>query len=404
MIRRVLLFVATVGMLVATTAFPAQAAVSQTLDPMWMTNGTQYAQVQVGDVMYVGGKKMTVVRSTPNGTPGPHFSVSNVAAFDTTTGEGISSFHPLVTHATDVAYVHTVAAVGNYLYIGGHFDSVDGIPASNIARIDLTTGTIDTSFAVTVTPTAKVYAILVSADGTQIYFGGTFGQVDGTARKKLAAVNTDGSLVDGWNPAANKPVRALTFSADAATVFIGGEFTTIDGQSRESVARVSAATGDLDAWHIPNGVVGQPQINWSLVATPNVLYGGFGHGPNFAAAFTLNTGDTSTRLWRRDTVGNVEKVALGPDGWLYAGGHFGMGRLQQHCSSSTSSPYLHGLMRLNVATGLTDCTWVPQLTPYGNNYNGVWDIDFTSSHMWFDGGFTTVNGTTAQNIARFSIA
>jgi hypothetical protein len=402
MIRRLLLFAAAVGMLVATTASPAQA-VASTIDPMWMTNGTLYSQTQVGNTMYVGGKKVTVVRSTPNGTPGPRFSVGNLAAFDVTTGQGISTFHPMVTHATDVAKVHAVASDGSYLYIGGHFDAVDGTAVQNLARIDLSTGTVDSSWTPNVTPTGNVYAILVSGDGSRIYFGGTFGQVDGKSRKKLAAVNADGTLVDAWNPSANRPVRALTFSADAgaATVFIGGEFSTIDGQPRQSVARVDATTGDLDPWAVPSGTIAYPQIGWSLVATETRLYGGFGHGPNYAMAFRLDNGTSGTMLWRRDTVGNVEKVVLGPDGWLYAGGHFGTGRLQQRCNNNSSNPYLRGLMRLDVQTGVPDCTWVPQLAPYGNNFNGAWDLDFTSTHLWVAGGFTSVNGVPAQNIARF---
>src|SRR5262245_28658635 len=217
---------------------------------MWMTTGTLYAQTQVGNIMYLGGKAFTQVRSTPNGTPGPKINVSNLGAIDVTTGQGVSSFHPMVTHATDAPYVRTIAATpdGSKLYIGGHFDAVDGVPAQNIARIDLSTGTIDTSFKAKVASGGNVWTLLVSADGSRIYLGGTFGTVGGVARKNLAAVNADGSIVDGWDPTPNAFVHALTFSSDAATVFVGGKFTTMDGASRTCVARVNAATGDLDPW------------------------------------------------------------------------------------------------------------------------------------------------------------
>jgi hypothetical protein len=187
-------------------------------------------------------------------------------------------------------------------------------------------------------------------------------------------------------------------------VFIGGGFTSIDGQTRESVALVDASTGAVDPWAVPLGStfgIGQPQIAWSLVATPTRLYGGFGHGPNFAAAFRLDNGNTGTRLWRFSTVGNVQKVLLSPDdsSSVYVGGHFGTGRLQQ--SVCGGSQNLHGLMKLNASTGVQDCSWLPQLAPYGNNFNGAWDLDFTANHLFVAGGFTSVNGTPAQNIARF---
>ena len=102
------------------------------------------------------------------------------------------------------------------------------------------------------------------------------------------------------------------------------------------------------------------------------------------------------------TVGNVQKVALSPDGTsVFAGGHFGTGSLQQTVCGNIP---LHGLMKLNAATGVVDCSWVPALAPYGSNYNGAWDIDFTSTHVWVAGGFAKVNDVKAHNIARFSLA
>jgi hypothetical protein len=175
----------------------------------------------------------------------------------------------------------------------------------------------------------------------------------------------------------------------------------MDNQARLNVARLNISTGDLDPWAIPSGTFSLPQRNWSLVATSDRLYGGFGHGPNFAMAFRLDNGNSGTKVWSFGTPGNVEHVALSPDGLsLFASGHFGTGRLQQRAPCA-GTVYLRGLMKLNAATGAFDCTWVPQLAPWGANFNGGWDLDFTSTHLWVAGGFSSVNGTPAQNIARF---
>ncbi len=407
MLRRLLLLISVLGLVTALGAPPA-VALSTAIDPMWMTNGTLYAQTQVGSIMYLGGKNFTQVRSTPNGTPGPKVNVRNLGAIDVTTGQGVSTFHPMVTHATDVAIVKAIAATpdGSKLYIAGHFDAVDGVPVQNIARIDLSTGTVDTSFKAKVASGGTVWALLVSADGSRIYLGGNFGNVDGAIRKNLAAVNANGSIVDGWDPTPNAFVRTMTFASDAATVFVGGKFTTMDGASRTCVARINAATGDLDPWAIPSGTIyGSPQINWSLTATSTRLYGGFGKGPNYAMAFRLDNGTIGTKVWEFGTPGNVEKVALSPDGTsLFIGGHFGTGALQQKVCNNTV--YEHGLLKLSAATGGIgmDCNWVPQLAPFGNNFNGAWDLDFTANHLWVAGGFTSVNTVPAQNVARFSLA
>jgi len=397
-----LLSAVALGVLVGLTAVPA-SALSSSIDPMWMTNGTLYTQTQVGNIMYLGGKNFTEVRSTPNGTPGPKVNVSNLGAINVTTGEGVSTFHPMVTHATDVAKVQAIAATpsGSAIYIAGHFDAVDGVAVRNIAKIDLSTGTIDTSFKAKVAAGGTVYALLVSVNGSRIYLGGAFGNVDGVARKNLAAVNADGSIVDGWDPTPDGKIHALTFASDAATVFVGGTFSTMDNQTRTTVARLSASTGDLDHWAIPTGTIQMPQTAWSLVATPTRLYGGFGHKPNFAQAFRLDNGTSGTSVWKFSTAGNVEKVALTPDGLsLIAGGHFGTGQLQQQVCTGQN---LRGLMKLNAATGILDCSWIPQLAPFGNNYNGAWDLDFTANHLWVAGGFSRINNVKAQNVARFSL-
>jgi hypothetical protein len=60
-------------------------------------------------------------------------------------------------------------------------------------------------------------------------------------------------------------------------------------------------------------------------------------------------------------------------------------------------------MKLSASNGSFDCTWVPQLAPWGQNFNGGWDLDFTATHLFVVGGFTSVNGAPAQNIARFKL-
>src|SRR4051812_11518190 len=193
-----------------------------------------------------------------------------------------------------------------------------------------------------------------------VYVGGAFPTVAGTARNFLAGLDpSTGALDSTWLPSANDTVRSFAFASDGTTMFIGGIFTTMDGVSRQSVARVSRTTGALDLWAIPAGVIAPPQTAWALVATPTRLYGGFGHGPNYAAAFRLDTGTVGAQTWRFSTVGNVESLALSNDGTrLFMGGHFGTGRLQQ----TVCGQPLHGLMSVNPATGGAYCDWFPAIT------------------------------------------
>ncbi len=375
-------------------------ALDSTPDASWMTIGKVYGMVETGGWMFVGGQ-FTQLRSTPSGVSGPKITVSNLGALDVATGEGIGGFAPAVTHSTETAFVRTFAVSpdGTRLYVGGHFDAVDGVPARNLAAIDLTTMTVDAAF----TPkagglTAAVYAILPAPDGSKVYVAGSFTSFSGQTRTRLAAIYPDGTLEPNWQPTANKHVRSLEFATNGLTIFVGGAFTTVNGTTRQQVARVDASTAALHAWSIPTGTLPQPMVAWSLDVTATRLYGGFGKGPNFAAAFRLDNGNSGTQVWRFNTVGNVQKVMLSEDAsQLFIGGHFGTGSLQQWVCGSA---YLRALAVLNPSNGALNCAWIPQLEPFGSNYQGVWDIDLTPTHVWFSGRFNEVTGVAQQNVAR----
>jgi hypothetical protein len=291
-----------------------------------------------------------------------------------------------------------VSADGTRLYVGGKFDLLDGATVSNFGAVDTATGALASGFDA---PSVKkpVNALLVGP--SLVYLGGDLTKVDGTARGKLAAVAFDGSLDPNWTPSANDTVRSFTFAADGNSIFIGGKYTMMNGQPRNSVARVSTDTGALNAWAIPSGVIDSGNPAWDIIATPTRLYGGFGNGPNYLASFRLDNGNIGSQVWRYSTVGNVESLALSPNGSrLFFGGHFGTGRLQQ---SVCGGRYLRGLASVNPGTGQLDCTWIPQLEPHGANFKGAWALLQTGSHLWAGGFFTSISGVAQSSLARFTL-
>jgi hypothetical protein len=147
-------------------------------------------------------------------------------------------------------------------------------------------------------------------------------------------------------------------------------------------------------------ISGPPMTGWSVDATATTVYGGFGRGPNWFGAYSTTTGN---QIFRRSTVGNVQKVEMSPDGTqLFVGGHFGTGRLTQTFTECGSTQF-RGLLIANPTTGTVSCSWIPQLEPHGSNFEGVWDFTFTSEHLWFMGNFTHVNGVAQANIARAAL-
>jgi hypothetical protein len=392
-------------------------AIGPTPEKTWNTNGTVFdtALSPDGKTLYLGGR-FTAVRENPAGQPGEAVSVRNLAAIDVATGSVIRGWRPQVTGdvGTTTANVRSVAAANGKVYFGGTFTSVNAASRSNVAAVDAATGALDTRLAPTISfadGTVPVVQAVLASD-SRLYVGGNFNTVNGQAgnRARLAAFNlSTGALDAAWKPRSTQIVFDLAFAPDKATVFVGGRFSNLTGsngltEARKTIARVNAATGDLDPWAVPDGSIPETQqATHVLLPTPTRLYAGLGDaGSNYATALSLDNGNTGTMLWRYNTVGDVQSLALSPDNKrLFFGGHFGLVQLEQQVCGGQ---YLRGLGSLNPDTGRIYCDWLPQVEPYRNNGGGPWSMTITdSSKLWVGGNFTGISGVPQSNIARFDL-
>ncbi|MGY1814265.1 PKD domain-containing protein [Blastococcus sp. SYSU D00820] len=149
--------------------------------------------------------------------------------------------------------------VGNTVYVAGSFTRARpaGVPAgqqetvrNNILAYDIRTGQLITSFAPSLN--GQALAIAASPDGSRIYVGGDFTQVNGQTRNRIAALTPDGTLVSGWAPSVSGRVRAI--AATNTTVYFGGALSAVGGVSRTRLAAVSATNGALQSWAPVPGV------------------------------------------------------------------------------------------------------------------------------------------------------
>jgi beta-propeller uncharacterized protein DUF5122 len=390
--RLALLALAAVGALAA-TASPA-FALSATADTnAWEVNGKVRAFALSGNTLYVGGK-FGLLRAQ-GGTP--KIKVKSVGKIDATTGVGIPGWGPIITTSTGAAGQVNALGVspdGSTLYIGGKFDFINGTPVKNFAAVSTSTGAVDPAF----THAFGNQVWVINVTSSLIYVGGAFQQVDGQARGRIIALNPDGSTNTTFAAVANNNVRSMAIAPDGNTLFVGGNFTTMDGVARVSVARVALDTGALDPWTIPSGVIVAPQVGWALLPVGNRLYGGFGRGPNYAAAFRLDNGSVGTQVWRVNTAGNDESLAMSPDGTrLFIGGHMGTAVLTQtFCGQA-----VHGLYSVNPVTGVVYCDWFPAITPIGSNYTGAWAMMKSGSNLYVGGLIDAINGVPHANLVRF---
>jgi Domain of unknown function (DUF5122) beta-propeller len=405
-------------------------ALSQNADSTWTTNGYVFATAQFGNVLFIGGT-FTQVRTLPPATPGGTIvHVENLAAIDMTTGAAIASFHPLVSEtefaAGKKAGVQALAVVGDTLYVGGQFNTIDAQTHDNLAAIHIDpsalTGTVDPTFTPVIgvpgSPNQDltfVYKILPGPGG--LYVAGAFTMVGTYLSSKIVELNFDGTVDTAFRTnGVNGAVRDMAFSADGQTIFAVGAFGVFNGASRQSIVRISAATGANDAWAIPSGqvIVGSPSAPhpnvmtcWSVAVTSTRLYVGCGRTPNYAAAFRLDNGNSGDRAWLYSSSGNIQAVALSADGLsLYIGGHFGTNGLNQTVSCPGGTKYLKNLAILHNITGFStptaDCNFVPQFEGPSPN-GGVWEIQVTATSLWVGGMFRTINGVNQWGIARFTL-
>jgi hypothetical protein len=392
-IRRATTLVIVIATMVLTMG-PA-LALSPQPDRTWNINGKGLSLARLGNTIYVGGRFSKVI--SPDGTK--KRDAESLTSFDMTTGEWNSVFTPAVTNTGVVASVEVRAIAlspdGSVLYLGGKFDTVNGQPRGNFAAVDATTGALIGSLDVPVN--GPVNSIVVGPD--RVYLGGDFSRVNAKPRKSLAAITPGGFVLDSWQPTADNTVRDLTFASDGETIFVGGKYTTLNGEPRNSVARVSAVDGSLHPWTIPDGEIPADMMTWDMVATPTRLYAAFGASGSWAGAYRLDDGTSGTRLWKYSLPGNVQGVALTPNG-LFVAGHFGTAVGDREVCGGI---LLAGLVLLNPATGELDCAWVPQIEPSYRNFTAGWALLGTPSQLWVAGFFTSISGVTQEGMARYSL-
>jgi hypothetical protein len=445
-----LLSVTAAGLVVAPSSAMALSEDPDTTP--WMANGKIHASAQYGNVLFIGGSFTKLRQSLPPGpASGPQVSgLTGLAAIDMTTGAGIASFTPdLGTTGKQVLDVRALAVVGNDLYAGGQFSSVDGTSHYNLARIHIdpatVVGTVDNTFDPTVgIPGASAEAsfavntILPGPDA--IYIGGAFSQVNGRSRVKTAKLGFDGTLDSRFKtPGTNAAVMDMAWSADRQTIFVSGAFSMFGNAARQSIARIDPATGAVSAWTIPVGQIpvggsSDPgQTCWELEVIASRLFAGCGRGPNFVGAFRLDTGDTGGRTWQYGTTGNVQAIRLLPNGQdLVIGGHLGINStstfngLMHVCSNTkylrtiailrnVAAPSGTGSVVTSGATSSTtpwlDCSFLPNVdgtTPAGpnfsgtNRYGGIWEIQVTGQYLWGLGEFKHINTAPRRAIARWT--
>lgn len=252
-------------------------------DP-WATASVHSLVVQPDGKILVGGG---FNHFYPNASS-PGFTRNRIARLDST---GVpDSFDPNVTGG---AVMSLALQPDGKVIAGGSFTSIGGQARTNLARMDGTTGAVDSWNP---NANALVQKVVLQPDG-KILAGGDFSSyfstptIGGQTRNHIARLDPTTGLADTWDPNANNSVTAIALQADGK-ILVGGAFgvgTSIGGQSRFRIARLDAVTGLADSFD-PNVSNGSSVNTIAVQPDGKILIGGaFATlSPNGGAAVTRN--------------------------------------------------------------------------------------------------------------------
>jgi hypothetical protein len=250
---------------------------------------------------------------------------------------------------------------GTYLYIGGSFTQVGGVPANFVARWD------GRSWSALGSGTNNAVWTFAS-DGTNLYVGGTFTAAGGSPANRIARWNgsTWSNLGTGLGPAGSV-VFSLVW--EGSNLYAGGSFTTAGGSPANRVARWNGSSWSaLAGGGFTNGAV--RALAWD--------------GSNLYAGGTFNTPISSIARWDGtawNTLGtgvNNNVFALAWDGsGLFAGGNF---------TTAGGSP-------ASRVARWDGANW----SALGGGVNGaVQALAWTGSNLYVTGGFTSPGSRIAM--------
>ncbi|MBS1772655.1 MAG: T9SS type A sorting domain-containing protein [Bacteroidetes bacterium] len=189
-----------------------------------------FALANKGDTLYVGGNFKTISSTPKNG----------FAAYSIVSGN-------LLPINIDVKIIFTerindIAVLGDSLYIGGGFDTINNQYRRNIAAFNRLTGAMLPWTSHTNDEVLDVYA-----DNGQIFVSGNFSSVARKLRNNIAELDLKSDTITKWNPIVNDSVFAINVIGNK--VYIGGAFSNVNDSARNYNAALDAVTGNTLAWN-----------------------------------------------------------------------------------------------------------------------------------------------------------
>jgi hypothetical protein len=161
----------------------------------------------------------------------------------------------------------------NTVFLAGTFDSVRGQPRPGLAAVDAASGDVLPWVPAMPADTDAVFALDIKVQDGIVYLVGFALRDDATPTLALAFDATTGAQLP-WQVTTDRAVASV--APAGPVVYLGGQFATVNGATRAGAAAVDARRGSLLAWdpHAGERFLGAPMLNTVVVQNGAVYVGG----------------------------------------------------------------------------------------------------------------------------------
>ena len=230
------------------------------------------------------------------------------------------------------------------LYVGGYFTNYNGTDINHIVRLN-SDGSVDSGFNVGTGFNYQVNAIALDSNGA-LYVGGNFDSYNGVAKSRIIRLYSNGTIDSGFNTGSgfNSTAEALVLATDGSgDLYVGGQFNKYQGASHNHIIRLNS-NGSVDT-NFNTGTGFDSYVRDLAVAAD-------GSGDIYAAsaAFSSYNGTSVKDVVRLNSDGSIDTsfdkgtgfdggvfaiYAIGNSGDVYIGGSF------KNYNGSASSSIIH---------------------------------------------------------------
>jgi hypothetical protein len=411
-----------IGLSLAVAAVPSMAGASISLPAVVSANpanftpnvasGAVYKFVQIGGTMYAGGTFSSV--SSAPGVPGGTVTRSNLVAFNATTGV-ITGFAPSIN-----GEVWGLASDGTSLWVGGTFTSVNGVARRGLAKLNPTTGAVDTAFNAGFTSGKVDELALVNgrliASGT---FTGRIRAVNPTTGANTNHINVaiTGTVADNAGP-----TEVYRFAVNpAGTRLVGvGNFTSVGGVTRYRafMLNLDATPASVNGWNYPplqnmcqasslpdymRDVDFSPDGSWFAFVSTGFIPQAGGVGRDLCdatARFETNVTNPFRPTWINYTGGDTLHSVAATNLAVYVQGHQRwLDNPQGVNSAGPGAVSRPGIGAIHPTTGLA-LGW----NPTKDRGVGGKDLYITTQGLWVGSDTDHIGGETRRRIALMPVS